>query len=195
MMPKRLSMGQKRNYLDFLIERDGGFICFYCKETLNYKSDIFDHLNDDWRDNRPENLVLCCQSCNNKKPYSSEMKNMASEKIDLNELSIFVGARKFPTDKVTEDEPHEISKEIDINTTNFQITEQHITEVIQTDGSILKQDALDSCVYICKKKTGHGSQQSVRNYIATLTSTVAPFEIVRNEDGKKVIVKRAVFDV
>lgn len=184
-------MKMKRDYLDFLIERDDGFICFYCKQPLDYKSAIFDHLNDDWRDNRPENLVLCCQSCNNKKPHNKQMFDLAEVKLDSNERSIFVGERKFNSDKSDESETQEASKEIEINTTNFEITEQYITEVIQTDGFILYHSALDSCVYLCKKKTGHGSQQSVRNYLNTLTSSVAPFEIIRNKDGKKVIVKRS----
>lgn len=186
-MTKRLSMDQKRRYLDFLIERDGGFICFYCKEPLTYTTAIFDHLNDDWKDNRPDNLVLCCQSCNNKKPHDTKMQDMASVKIELNEMSIFVGEKNFGS----EEETQEISKEIDINTTNFEITEKYITEVTESDGSILWREALDSCVYLCKTKTGHGSQQSVRNYLATLTSSVAPFEVIRREDGKKVIVKRS----
>jgi len=70
------------------------------------------------------------------------------------------------------------------------ITEKHLTETFQTDGKILFSEALDSCVFLCKKKTGHGSQQSVRNYIATLTSKVGPFMISLNESGKKVIIKR-----
>lgn len=190
MMPKRLSMSQKRKYLDFLIERDGGFICFYCKKPLDYKTDIYEHLNDDWRDNRLDNLVLCCQSCNNKKPSDKKMKDMAEIKLDANEKSIFVGEKKSSFDTSDESETQEASKEIEINTTNFEITEQYITEVIQTNGFILYHNALDSCVYLCKKKTGHGSQQSVRNYLNTLTSTVAPFEIIRNKEGKKIIVKR-----
>lgn len=187
-MPKRLSMSLKRKYLPLLIERDDGFICFYCKTPLNYHKDIFEHLNDNDNDNRLENLVLACQSCNNKKSTSKEMHDLAEIKLDFNERSIFVGEKKFSSD--IEDESQEVSKEIEINKTNFEITEKYITEVIQTDGSILFQDALDSCVYLCKKKTGHGSQQSVRNYINTLTSVVAPFEIVRNETGKKVIVRK-----
>ena len=45
--------------------------------------------------------------------------------------------------------------------------------------------ALDSCAMLCKKETGHGSQQSVRNYISMLTSTVGDFEVVK--DKKKII--------
>ncbi|MBT4326387.1 MAG: hypothetical protein HOD60_05690, partial [Candidatus Nitrosopelagicus sp.] len=45
--------------------------------------------------------------------------------------------------------------------------------------------ALDSISYECRNQTGHGSQQSVRNYINTLTSESAPFEIIKEyEDGK-----------
>ena len=174
-----------------LIERDGGFVCFYCKKQLDYKTAVFDHLNNNDADNRLDNLVLACQSCNIKKIGDNTMRLQAYEKMELNEFSIFVGEKKYSSDNAIDEETPEVSKEIDINTTNFQITEQYIEEVTQTKGSILFREALDSCVYLCKKKTGHGSQQSVRNYLSTLTSSVAPFEVIRGEDGKKVIVKRA----
>jgi len=76
-----------------------------------------------------------------------------------------------------------------INTTNFEITEQYITEVANTDRFILYSDALNSCTFLCKKKTGYSSQQSMRNYIATLISEVAPFTIVRNDEKRKLILK------
>jgi hypothetical protein len=57
---------------------------------------------------------------------------------------------------------------------------------IDTHGLVEFSKALNSISYECREKTGHGSQQSVRNYINTLTSESAPFEIIKeyDEDGK-----------
>jgi len=85
---------------------------------------------------------------------------------------------------------HEASTEIEINVSNFEITEQYISDVVNCDGYIGYSDALNSCVALCKEKTGHGSQQSIRNYLAALTSTLGCFEITRDENRKKIILRR-----
>ncbi len=54
----RLTQAQKTKYIDTIIERDGGFKCFYCDEKLSYKTGKFEHLNNDHHDNRVENLIL-----------------------------------------------------------------------------------------------------------------------------------------
>ena len=173
--------------LPFLIERDGGCCCFYCRRKLGITKVIYEHLNSKRSDNRPENIVISCQSCNIKKISNPDLQIIAKDKLEQNENGNFLSERNL----VESYEPHNTSTEIDINTSNFEITDKYLTEVIQTDGNILYLDALNSCVYLCKKKIGHGSQQSVRNYIATLTCTVAPFMIIRDENNKKLIVKRS----
>ncbi|CUR51804.1 Putative HNH endonuclease [Nitrosotalea devaniterrae] len=185
-MSKHLSEKQKMEYLPLLIKRDGGFKCFYCNYPLGYYSFIYEHLNDNRNDNRLENIVLACGSCNNKKPDNYDMKIKANEKLKKNEDSNFVRERNYVEDKT----PNDASTEIKINQSNFQITEQYVTERVATDGSIEYREALDSCVYLCKSRTGHGSQQSVRNYLATLTCAVAPFQIIKDENSTKLIVKR-----
>ena len=190
-MTQQLSLYQKIRYMEMLIDRDGGFKCYYCKKELVQNKAIFEHLNGRRTDNRLDNLVLACQSCNVKKSKDYDLTTMAEIKLDQNEKEIFVGEKyrkkiKSGGYKTTK----EASKEIDINTTNSEVTEQYIIEVVNAEGSFEYKEALNSCVYLCKRKTGHGSQQSVRNYIASLTSRIAPFEIKRDENGQKVIVKR-----
>ena len=82
------------------------------------------------------------------------------------------------------------SNEIEINKQNFEITQQYLTEVIETDDSIEYKDAVNSVAMLCKKKTGHGSTQSVREYLNMLTSREGPFVIVKNDEKKRIIVKR-----
>lgn len=184
-MSRLLTSKMKLEYLPLLLHRDGGFRCYYCKKELQINEYIYEHLNNKRNDNRVENLVLSCQSCNIKKIDDFDMRVTANEKLKENE------EKNFVREKISdENSSNPITTEIDINTSNYDITGQYLYEVINTDGLILYSVALHSCVYLCKKKTGHGSQQAVRNYLATLTSDVAPYKIERNEDKKKVIVKR-----
>ena len=182
-MNKNLSDGLKKKYFPILIERDGGFSCFYCDIILNYSSFIYEHLNNDRSDNRIENIVLGCQSCNNKKPSDKTMQEKAIQKLKQNEESNFMRERKY-------EDLGEVSAEIEMNTKNFDIVEEYIIHEVDLRGVLDYTTALNSCTYICKQKTGHGSQQSVRNYISSLTSEEAPFVVVRDENKKKVIVRR-----
>ena len=109
----RLTYPQKTKYIDIIVARDGGFKCFYCNEKLEYKTGKFEHLNNDHHDNRVENLVLACQSCNIKKYSDSELRNKADEKLEENEFGIFVRERKY--EDSDDDATKQPSKEIDIN--------------------------------------------------------------------------------
>ena len=183
-MTINLTTGQKKQFLPNLIKRDDGFKCFYCNCELELNHFVFDHLNCSRKDNRIDNLVLACQSCNIKRVTDGNLYEQGLAKLEHNETRLFVGENFL-------DNPEQIiSKEIDINTKNTEITEQYISNLIIDQESALFSEALDACVYICQKQTGHGSNQSVRNYIAALTSVVGPFEIIRNEKNKKLIVKR-----
>ena len=182
-MNKNLSSALKKKYFQILIIRDGGFKCFYCSIILNYSSFIYDHLNNVRSDNRFENIVLACQSCNNKKPSDKTMRDRAIQKLKQN------GESNFMREKICEN-LGETSAEIEINTKNFDIVEEYLISEVNLRGTIDYSSALNSCVYICRQKTGHGSQQSVRNYISSLTSVVAPFVVVRDENKKRVIVNR-----
>jgi len=178
-----LSTKNKREYFHILIQRDGGFNCWYCKANLTTHTCIYEHLNNNRTDNRIDNLVLACSSCNNKKPNDFDMQARAMDKLHHNEDRNFVGEKMYDEDTLP-------STEISINLSNFDISEQYLSETIIVDGRIMFSEALDSIVYLCKKKTGHGSHQSVRNYLATLTSKVAPFKMIKDENQKKYIVKR-----
>lgn len=181
-MIKHLSYKRKLDLLPFLIERDGGFLCWYCKITLKDYY-IYEHLNNNREDNRSENLVFACQSCNIKKINDIDMRLRAAEKLKENEDENFVREIKI-------EEKQNPTTEIDINMSNYNITKQHLTEVIGTDDSVPFSNALNSCTFLCKEKTGHGSQQAIRNYIGGLTSDVGPFMIIRDSKNKKIIVKR-----
>jgi len=182
----RLTIGQKRRYIKLIVQRDGGFKCFYCDKQLTQQTGKFEHLNDNWRDSRPDNLVLACQSCNVKKISDTEMQDAAIEKLEKNESGLFVG-ENFSILNEDEKEENGTSTEIQINERNYDLVEQYLTDQIQKMGSILYNDTLDSCVYLCKTGTRHGSHNSVRGYLDTLTSSVAPYEKTGNGKDKKIV--------
>jgi len=191
---KHLSQRQKLMLLPFLIERDGGYCCFYCKYPLSIETQVYDHLNSNPKDNRPENIVLSCQSCNVKKENDFDLIFLAKEKLRENELNLFVRKSEFHPLQKNQfhkvEDALEVRTEIDINQSNFEITKQYLYEKLAVDDSLEYTKTINNCAYICKEKTGYGSQQSVRNYIDSLTSEVAPFMISKNDEKKKIIVKR-----
>ena len=189
MMARKLSLSQKRQLLTFLIERDGCFKCFYCKKSFKDPHEpIYEHLNDDWNDNREDNLVLSHQSCNIKKSKqpNREFSNMATEKLEQTEPQLFVG-ESFLEKKSPKSEA---SNEITISNKCYAITVDFITNNVLNDGWILYNDALFCIVYLCREKVGHGSVQQIRSHIYTLTSKVAPFEIVKHPKTKKKKIKK-----
>ena len=71
--------------------RDGKFACWYCeKEFLSLSDYLYDHLNNSRQDNRIDNLVLACSTCNNKKPHTIEMNVIAIDKLHENEVSNYM---------------------------------------------------------------------------------------------------------
>ena len=82
-MNNTLSARIKTKYLPILISLYG-FKCFYCKIDLCGVEWVYEHLNDDRTNNQIENIVLACQSCNNKKPTSENMKFLAIKKFNEN---------------------------------------------------------------------------------------------------------------
>lgn len=184
-MNKTLTVTLKQKYLPLILERDGGYICFYCKQALDTMDFVYEHLNDNRLDNRSENIVLSHQSCNIAKVTNFDYQIMAREKLESNE-KICLSERKY-SDSLTD---HQSSSEIGISIMTFKITQQYLEEHINTDGLVLFEDALWSIVYKAKKDTSYGSHQAVRAHINALTCPDAPFEMKRDSSNKKIIVKR-----
>jgi len=172
--------------LPYLIERDGGFLCLYCQIELSLDAFVLEHLNDVPSDNRPENHVLSCQSCNIKKITDVKLQLVATAKFQSNLKS------SLDNYKYSEDLSHqEASNEIDINKRNFDLTKRFLIETIHIENQILYSESLNSCAMYCKEKTGNGSKQAVRDYIDMLTSKVGPLMVSLDENNKKIIVMRS----
>lgn len=178
---------QKRKLLRYLIDRDG-FCCFYCKVKFqSVREPIIEHLNDDPTDNREDNLVLSHQRCNilKAKQSSKEYLNMAELKLEENEQHLYVG-ESFLEEKSQK----EVSTEIDINKKCCDITEKYLTDKILSDGWIDYKETLFNIVYRCRMQIGHGSEQSIRSYIQTFTTTEAGFVMEKDPNTKKKIIRK-----
>lgn len=179
-----LTAKKKAVYLPTIINRDGGFKCFYCRKDLTGTIWVYEHLDNNPNHSDVENIVLAHQSCNLKKKENYDMHILALEKLSSNRQSNLSCERES-----VELEGPTLSPEMDSNMQNFGITEQYLNEIVLTDGSLEVKDVINSSAMICKKKTGHGSTVATRRYVDMLCSREGPFMIV-NKDGKRLIVKR-----
>ena len=176
-----------------LVERDGD-VCFYC--TMPFVQEVetlkrtFDHLNNDWDDNRVENLVLAHLECNNKKRNDLEMQMIALDKLKKNLASVPYSEtlrereNNQATDELTEGELNRI-----IN----KITDTYLKERLpdsDTDTFIPFTDTMNSITYLVQQDTkGRGGQEAVRRAIDVRCCSIGEFQILR-EDGKRIIRRR-----
>jgi len=172
----------KRKYLPRLLQ-EFGYKCIFCNESLDGKAMVFEHLDDQRKHNEYTNIALACQSCNVKKINDYDMKIKAVElKKQREEASI-----KYLE---TPDAIEETSSERDVNKMLFPLTEQIISERVNTDGNYPLKDALAEIPYIAQKRYGCGAEPTIRRYIKQHTSKMAVFEIVTDEKGIKLICRR-----
>ena len=161
-------------------QRDGDN-CLYCVKPLG-KRYILEHLDDNRNHNTLENFVNAHQHCNVAKKNNFDYQVIADDKRKQNELTPFI--------PIEDNSSEEASTEIKISKTNFEITEQYLSEKILTDGFVTWHDALYGATYKCKKLTGYGSVQCTRNNLYTLTSPEAPFMKTKDKNKKPIIVRR-----
>ena len=189
-MSKRLHLtpAQRRQLTDIIIARGDSYRCFYCHYVFeNVKECWLEHLDDDRTNNTPDNIVFTCRSCNVKKQHDESMRVQAREKLRVNQMMNYV--RDW---KELQKLQKESSEAVAINESNCNTTiewlERRLVIDSETSMTVLLKEAVDTITFECKDKTGHGSQQSIRNYIDYLTSSApkAPFEIFK-QDNKRYI--------
>ncbi len=165
-----------------LLNLPQGFTCFYCHEPLEGTTWIYEHLDNDRQHNDIDNIRLAHQSCNIKKINCPEYLIMAKDELEkASEKSLCVGES---------DTDQHYSSEIAISIKSRNYTKQFLTERINTDGSILYDDALWAIVNDLNEKYNCGSETAVRRYLKALTSITGKFTIIRNDSGKREILSR-----
>ena len=188
-MRKNLTMPEKRKLFSYLIEKEG-YKCYLCEKKFeNQREIVIEHLNSNRDDNRWDNLALAHQSCNIKKPKDFDMCSKAERKLEENESHIFVGESFFEKENK---ESTDASTEIAISNRCYEITANYLTDEISKEGWIHYKGLVHDIVYLCRQKTGHGSEQSIRSHILTLVSKFAPFEVSKNNKGKRIIKKKTI---
>jgi len=180
-----LTTRKKIEYLPQLIEKQGGFNCYLCKQILTGNDWIYEHVDDDRQHNDFGNIRLAHQSCNVKKKNYPEYQVIARNELEKESENLLRGREKEDNEGL-----ERYSSEIAINIQCRNYTKKFLTEHILTDGRILFNDALWGIVNDLNEKYNHGSEQAVRRYLNALCSITGKFMIVKNDEGKKIIVKR-----
>ena len=189
-MARKLTAAQKHKMFKYLVDRDG-YLCFYCKKKFKSVRDpIYEHLNNDETDDREDNLVLAHQRCNVLKSTQKDKKYLDMAELKLIENEKHAGDLYVRESFLKKNSKDEASTEITISKKCFDITEKYVTDNVLANGWVVYKETMHSIVYLCKKKIGYGSEQQIRSHILTLTSPVAPFEIVKDPKTKKKIIKK-----
>jgi len=179
---KLLTETQKIQTSQNLLLRDGNR-CIFVNHELDPRDSEIEHLDNNPNNNKFSNLALSCHLHNCEKRNSADFQIIAREKTKQNESLTLINKTEDKT-------PVEASTEIQININSRNIAKQFLTERIITDKSIEYLEALNCITFKCNEITGHGSQQSTRNYLDTLTCALSSFMIIKNEKGKRLIVER-----
>jgi len=183
-----------------LIERnwpDGEeHVCCFCEQRFlqgNSKwSRTWEHLDNDKTNEALWNLEWAHLYCNEKKRHDADLQILARELIKKNQewetkfnFDAFESARE--SERKTDTDEH---TEIDLNKAHFEIAENFLHEKItKKNPRYLLSDAVSCIVLRCKKQTGHGSSQSVRNYLNVLSCTEGDYDTDKIE-GKNYIFER-----
>ena len=183
----RLSSRMKVRLNPFLDKRDG-ILCLYCKAGYTVTNPyIYEHLNNDDNDSRPENIIKAHQTCNCRKKYSEKMLAIALGKLKMNEASKLVCAGM----KANTGTEKDVSSCVAINRKNKPITIQFLHEWTSRGEELLLKDAVDAITNQCYIQNGSGSQTAIYSYIDSLcNSYTGLFTIYSNPQGKNCIRRR-----
>lgn len=190
-MGKYLTTSQKDNLTPALIKRDGAN-CFYCGTAFQLTTSrelkrTIDHLDDNYKNNVIENLVLAHRKCNQLKKSYPEFKIMAEEKLKENHSSF-----DYLGESVGQTAAHKpASKEIDLNVAYAQLTEEYLNErlIRQGKAALNYNGAAEAIAFMMWQKTKHGSPTTVKRHLDMFTSDAAPFKTIQ-EGGETLIIKR-----
>ena len=199
MVARKLSTFLKRQYAPLIEQRDGNN-CFYCQNPFQHKlldiitlsedtnEKVFDHLNDDEEDNRPENLVYAHKLCNQRKKTHNDWIIKAKQKLRDNERSANIPISHANTFKETE-------KETDKNAIFCDIVVKELAKYLlaDKDSKIKKEELgrkefLDLVTAKGYKVCGHASQNTMARILDMFTTTEFPY-IQEKNDSKKTMIR------
>ena len=169
--------------------------CCFCEQRFIDDSVLWsrtwEHLDNDKENQELYNLTFAHWHCNEKKKNDFDMQLFAFEQVKINKE----WESKFTFEPARERERENKTAtyeqtEIDLNKAHFEIAENFLTEKLSVlNNRYLLSDAVSCIVLRCKKLTGHGSSQSVRNYLNVLSCTEGIYRIEKVE-GKSFVQMR-----
>ncbi len=188
---KHLTDRMKAEYLEIIIDRDERFKCFYCSKNFSLSQRgkdqyLYEHLNNNRKDNRIDNVVLACRSCNNKKPNDIDMQFIADAKLIENENL------NYMREKFQRKEDNRQDSEVQISKTNYQICRRYVIKNVDSFGEIDFKNTVHSIVYQCRENNNTGSPQATYNYLNIICCNESPFEIVKNSENKRIIRRKKI---
>jgi len=180
-----------------IIERDypnnEEYTCCYCEqrfiETHILWHRTWEHLDNNDENEELWNLAWAHWKCNQDKKIYAELQIQAREIIKKNKEwesnHDFESAREREIKSPTEEQT-----EIDLNVAHMQVTREFLAEKLPNyDSKYPLKDAIFCIVARCRKQTGHGSPQSVRNYIDELSCSEEHYNREK-QNGKNYIFRR-----
>lgn len=192
-----LTATQKDKKIPMIIARDGDVCYFDLEPFLSFMPGMertIDHLNDNERDNRIENLGLCHNKCNLEKKNNFDMKIIALDKLRENVISackpLSEGERQNRTetglDELTEGQVNQIINKI----VKLELETQLIPN--DYDKTISYNKTLKAIHYLVIQETGgkRGSEQASRRALDAFCSMYSSFLDEKQGKGNRVIRRR-----
>jgi len=168
--------------------------CFYCGAgfVFNHKyfRRVWEHLNNDDEDWRPENLVWAHWLCNEEKKNNIEYLVRAEEKLKENVIWIQSrGVRESEREKYTHVDTEELS-DAEVGKKTDKITKTFLDEHLKGENKkefLMRADTRACITYLVKQETnGRGSHQATDRAIDDYCCTIADY-VSKKEDGKRII--------
>ena len=175
--------------LKFILRRDAPkgtkLVCLFCGEKFETGKIgggrmVFDHLDNNSRNNNYANLALVHQRCNQRKRTYGDYQLIALEKMRVN-------AAYVPPLPAGPDQRENENVRIGHTISNFV---KEYLEVNCPAGALLNfNDAANDVSYLLQQKFAVGSPATAKRHLGVFTCNAAPWSLVEI-DGKRMIVKK-----
>ena len=184
--------------IDIPEEYDHEPTCCFCEQRFilghTKWSKTNEHLDNNDKNHEPWNICWAHRHCNEDKRYNPDLQIIAKSILERNKKwhqdhLDFEYTRE--REKITPpQERRDEQTEIDLNVAHHEITENFLTEKITIKNPrLLVSDSISCIVLRCRKQTGHGSSQAVRNYLNVLACSEGDYKIEKIE-GKNYLFVR-----
>lgn len=164
--------------------------CLYCGDKLKMEligdgscgndKPVLDHLDDDPKNNSRDNLALACQRCNQRKRADSRLKDMADEKIVEN-------IKYVPPPSMADRPGGGYAR---ASYTIRQAVHGALVREVVGAKRVPYEGFCRNVTYQLRKRYRLGSLATVRAHVRGMCTRSAPWQITRDDKGRKVISRR-----